>query len=141
MLCKIRDFGENSWNSFVLDYTNLSLTQACLANVSPHMFCSVPNQYPDLSCHLHVQISLMDNFGLNRGIPWITNTDDALCFVCKRDTETLSHFRFDGPDFQEYFDSLWSNFRLKVTTGNPLDGGLIERFLISLDEHHKTILL
>ena len=37
----------------------------------------------------------MGNFGLNGGTPWITNTDDALCYVCKRDTETLGHFLFD----------------------------------------------
>ena len=34
----------------------------------------------------------MGNFGLNGGIPWVTNTDDALCFVCERDTEALGHF-------------------------------------------------
>ena len=65
----------------------------------------------------------MGNFGLNGGVPWITNTDDALCFVYKRNTETLGHSLFDCPDFQEYFDSLWSNLCLKVPASNPLDGG------------------
>ena len=37
----------------------------------------------------------MGNFGLNGGIPRITKTGDAFCFVCKRDTETLDHFLFD----------------------------------------------
>ena len=37
-------------------------------------------------------IRLMGNFGLNGGIPWVTNTDDALCFVCKTDTQALGHF-------------------------------------------------
>ena len=58
------------------------------------MFWSISNQYPDLACRLHVQTRLMGNFGLNGGITWNTNTDDALCFVCKRDTETLGHFFF-----------------------------------------------
>ena len=61
----------------------------------------------------------MGNFGSNGGIPWNTNTDDALCFVCKRDTETLAHFLSDCPDFREHFDSLWSNLCLKVTASNP----------------------
>ena len=51
----------------------------------------------------------MGNFGLNGGIPSITKIDGALGFVCKRDTETLGHFLFDCPDFQERFDSPWSN--------------------------------
>ena len=66
-------------DSFLLDNPNLSLAQACLANVSPRMFLSISDQYPDLVCRLHVQIRLMGNFGLNGGIPWITNIDDALC--------------------------------------------------------------
>ena len=53
----------------------------------------------DLACRLHFQIRLVSNFGLNGGIPWTTNTGDAVCFVCKRDTEILRHFRFDCPDF------------------------------------------
>ena len=76
----------------------------------------------------------MGNFGLNGGIPGITNTHDALCFVCKRDTESLGHFRFDCPDFREHFDSLWSNPCLKVTARNPLDGEHIIGFLMSLDQ-------
>ena len=89
--CKIWEFQHNSWNFFVFDHPNLSLAQACSATMSPHMFGSISDQYPYLACRLHVQIRLMGNFGLNGIIPWITNTDDALCFVCKRDTEILSH--------------------------------------------------
>ena len=94
-------FKENSWKSFVLDHSNLSLAQACLATVSPHTFWPISDQYPDLACRLHVQIRLMGNYGLNGGITGITNTDDALRFVCKRDTETVGHFLFDCPDFRE----------------------------------------
>ena len=59
MKCKIWEFEENSWNCFVFDHPNLSLTQACLAIVSPHMLWSISYQYPDLACRLHVQIRLM----------------------------------------------------------------------------------
>ena len=139
--CKIWEFEENSWISFVHGHPNLSLAQACLVTVSQHMFWSITDQYPDLACRLHVHIRLMGNFGLNEGIPWITNNDDALCFVCKRDTETLSHFLFDCPDFREHFNSLCSNLCLKVTASNPLDGGHIIGFLMNLDGHHKAMLL
>ena len=83
----------------------------------------------------------MGNFGLNGGIPWITNTDDVLCFVCKRDTETLGHFLFDCPDFQEHFDSLRSNLCLEVSASNRLDGEHIVSFLAGLDQHEAILLL
>ena len=104
--CTVWELEENSWNSFVLDHPNLILAQACLATVSPHMFWSISDQYPGLVCRLHVKIGLMSNFDLNGGIPLITNIADALCFVSRRDTETLDHFLFDCPDFREHFDSL-----------------------------------
>ena len=141
MRCKIWEFEENSWNSFVLDHPYLSLAQAFLATASPHMFWSISDKYPDVACRLHVKNRLMGNFGLNGGIPWITNTDDALCFVCKRDTETLGHFLFDCPDFRQHFDSLWSNLCLNVTASKPLDGGHIVGFVMSFDRHHKAMLL
>ena len=64
------------------------------------MFWLISDQYLDLACRLHVQIRLMGNFRLNGGIPWITDTDDALCFVCERVTETRSNFLFDCPAFR-----------------------------------------
>ena len=70
----------------------------------------------------------MGNFSLNEGIPWITNTDGAPCFVWKRDTKNLKQFLFDCPDFREHFDSLWSNFILKVTISRPLDGNIYKAF-------------
>ena len=105
------------------------------------MFWSISDQCPDLVCRLNVQIRLMGNFGLNGGyrglqIPMILF---ALCE--KRDTETLGHFPFDCPDFREHFDSLWSNLCLKVTASNPLDVRHIVGFLMSLDRHHKAMLL
>ena len=83
----------------------------------------------------------MGNFGLNEGIPWITNTNDAPCFVFKRDAETLRYFVFHCSDFQEHFGSLWSNLSLNVTTSNPLDGRHIQCFLMGLYQHHKAMLL
>ena len=70
------------------------------------MFWSISDQYHNLDCRIHVQIRLTGNSGINGGIPSITNTDDVLCFVCKKDTQILDHFLFDYPDFREHFDSL-----------------------------------
>ena len=34
----------------------------------------------------------MGNFGLNGGVPWLRNTDEAFCSICKTEVEDLNHF-------------------------------------------------
>ena len=55
---------------------------------------TIANQFPDLVSRLHVQVSIMGNFGLNGSLPWLQNTDGAICFICKEDTESVTHFFF-----------------------------------------------
>ena len=100
---------------------------------------SVDTREGDRDCCLHVQIRLMGNFGLNGRIPWITNTDGALCFVCKRDNETLGYFLFGCPNFREHLTHFGQTFAPKVTTSNPLDGRHVAGFLMNLYLHHKVM--
>ena len=83
----------------------------------------------------------MGNFGLNAGIPWLSNTDGAFCFLCKVDIETVSHFLLDCPNFGVHFDSLWANLTVKVTKFNNIDGRQISEFIAKLDRHQKALLL
>ena len=36
----------------------------------------------------------MGNFCLNGSLPWLQNTDGAICFICKEDIESVTHFFF-----------------------------------------------
>ena len=83
----------------------------------------------------------MGNFGLNGGIPRLSNTDGAICFPCKVDIETVSHFLLDCPNFREHFDSLWANLTVKVTKFNYIDGRQISEFIAKMDRHQKALLL
>ena len=141
MMRKIREFEEKAWNDFVYDHPNMKIARSCFENVSPHKFCSISKQHPDLVSHLHIQTRLMGNFGLNAGIPWLYNTDGAVCFLCKVDIETVSHFFVDCPNFREHFDSLWANLPIKVTKSNDTDGRQISEFIAKLDWHQKALLL
>ena len=49
--------------NFVIAHPSCKLAETCLDLVSPQMFWSISNQYPDLVTRLHVQIRLMGNFG------------------------------------------------------------------------------
>ena len=131
----------NAWDAFISDHPELYIAQACLDNISPYTFWSISEQFPDLVCRLHTQVRLMGNFGLNGGIPWLKNTEGSLCFICKQETETLSHFLFECANFREHFDSLWANLTLKLKQRNPTDGTRMSYFIENLDLRHKTLLL
>ena len=61
MKTKIREFEVNTWKNFVITHPSYKLAETCLDLVSPQMFWSISNQYPDLVTRLHVQIRLMGN--------------------------------------------------------------------------------
>ena len=138
---KIREFEQHVWLNFANDHPNMHVAQACIDNISPVRFWSIADQYPDIVSRLHIQVRLMGNFGLNGGIPWLSNTDGALCFICKGDVETVNHFLFDCPYFRENFDTLWSNLISKVTVYNQTDGLQISQFIMNLDQYQKILLL
>ena len=138
---KIHEFEEKAWNDFVYGHPNMQIAQACLENVSSHKVWSISEQHPDLVSCLHIQTRLMGNFGLNGGIPWIRNTDGAICFLCKVDIGTVSHFLLDCPNFREHVDFLWANLIVKVTKFNYIDGRQISEFIVKLDRHQKALLL
>ena len=138
---KIKDYEENAWLSFVNDHPNFQIARSCLANLSPEKFWAITAEYPDLVCRLHVQIRMMGWLGLNGGIPWLLNTDGALCFVCKSDIETLDHFLFNCPAFRQNFEMLWSSLNHKIKNCNPVDADNIIQFILNLDKSSKTMLL
>ena len=94
---EIKDHKENE-----NEQPNFQIAQSCLANVSPEKFWTS-------------QLNILSWFvGLNGGIPWLLNTDGTLCFVCKSDIETLSHFLFICPTFRQTFEMIWSSLNHKI---------------------------
>ena len=79
---KILEKEVDNWNLFCTHHPRMRVAQACSENIPPDQFWSIADHYPDLVRHLHVQIKLMGNFGINGGVPWLTNTDSELCLFC-----------------------------------------------------------
>ena len=79
--------------------------------------------------------------GLNGGIPWLLNTDGALCFVCKSDIETLDHFLFNCPPSARILRCFGSSLNHKIKNCNPVDADNIIQFILNLDKSSKTMLL
>ena len=75
-------------------HPNMRVVQSYLEIVSPFRFWSIANQFPDLFSRMDVQVNLMGNFGLNNSLPWLLNTDGAICFICKEEEhiESVTYF-------------------------------------------------
>ena len=119
----------------------MHVAQACLLNTPPRQFWSLADDYPELVSHLHIQVRIVGNFGFNRGVPWLSHTQGALCFICKENFENVSHFLHDCTEFIQNFDSMWLNLKQKVISANPIDGSQIFDFIFHLDRQQKTLLL
>ena len=121
----------------------MRVAHTCLENV-PRLFCfwSLANQFSDLvSRILPIQMRLTSNFGFNGCIPWLQNTDGAICFICKEEIESVTHFLLDCSYFRNNFDSLWNKLKLKNAQSNQTDGVYIYSFIINLDRNNEVLLL
>ena len=67
----------SEFSTWPIAHASYKLAEACLDLVSPEMFWSTSNQYPDLVTRLHVQIRLMGNFGLSASVPWTIRADES----------------------------------------------------------------
>ena len=119
----------------------MQIASSCLANVTSFHSWSLADHFPYLVSRLHVQVRLMGQFGLSGSIPWLCNSDEAFCFVCKQDVESVTHFLFDCSYFKQNFLSLRKNLKIKITVSTQADGVNICQFIDNLDRHHKVLLL
>ena len=71
----------------------------------------------------------MGNFGRNASVPWLKDTEGALCFICKEDIENTDYIFLDCTQFKDNFDSIRRNLDLKIIRSNPTDGTQIADFI------------
>ena len=69
MKAKLLEKEVDNWYLFCIHHPSMRMAQACLENISPDQFWSIADLYPDLVRHLHVQIRLMEKFGIDGGVP------------------------------------------------------------------------
>ena len=103
---EVRNSEMNKWTEYCVSHSTQHLTKAYIDNIPPQQFWSLTDQYHDLVRHLHVQVRLMGNLGLNAEVPWLSDTDGRKCFICKNGVEDAGHFFFDCMSFRENFTIL-----------------------------------
>ena len=134
-------FEKNRWSDHCLNHLNMKISRLFLENMPLDTFWSISNKFPDLAKHLHQQVHLTANYGLNGGVPWLRGTTGALCFFCTEEVEDCSHFFLRCETFKANFSSLWQNLNSKILLFNPTDGTFICSFLSNLDQNNKILFL
>ena len=64
-------FEKNRWSDHYLNHPNREISRLFLENMPPDTFSSISNKFPDIVKHLHQQVRLTANYGLNGGAPWL----------------------------------------------------------------------
>ena len=100
---KIQVFEGDVWPQFYSPHPDMHVAQSCFENMSIQQFWSIADEYPDLVTRLHMQARLTSNFGLNASVPWLKDTEGALCSICKEDSENTDHLLLDCSHFEENF--------------------------------------
>ena len=138
---KMFHFERHAWDIFCESHPDMRVAHCCLENVHPLCFWSLANQFSDLVSRLHTQVRLMSNFGLNRCILCLQNKDGAICFICKKEIESVTHFLLDCSYFRNDFDSLWNKLKLKIAQSNQTERVYICNFITNLNRNNKVLLL
>ena len=119
----------------------MEISRLFLENMPPDTFWSISNKFPDLVKHLHQQVHLIANYGLDGGVPWLRGTNGALCFFCEDQVEDCSHFFLRSETFKVNFSSLWHNLNSKILLLHPTDDTFICSFLNNLDQNNIILFL
>ena len=70
---KVRNFEDKARADYCVNHPGMH-AKARLKNVTTYQFWCLADKYPGLVNHMHIQVRLMGNFGLNSGVPWHIGT-------------------------------------------------------------------
>ena len=91
---KVYRYDKEKLLSYASESSNL--TVSIFQSLTPHSFWSITSSFPDLVPKFRNQIRLMGSHGLQGGIPWLKETHQVICPLCKSGTEDLTHFLLKG---------------------------------------------
>ena len=108
MKTKILENEANDWFQSCSDHPSIPVARACLDSISPYQFWSSADRYSDPLRRLHVQTSLMGNFGLNNGVTSLPIMMVDFVFFAKAVLKMSVIFLWIA-QFRDNFESLWWN--------------------------------
>ena len=103
----------------------------------PHSFGSITSSFPDLVPKFRNQVRLMGSHGLQGGISWLKETDQAIYPLCKSCTEDLTQFLLKCSALKDEWEFFWENLFFKVEICCPHETGTFKMFSINLNDNSK----
>ena len=127
----------------LLSYASESsnLTVSIFQSLPPHSFWSITSSFPDLVPKFRKQVRLMGSHGLQGGISWLKETDQAICPLCKSGTEDLTHFLLKYSALKDEWEFFWESLFSKVEICCPHEAGTFKIFSVNLNDDSKCRLL
>ena len=83
----------------------------------------------------------MGSHGLQGGIPWLKETDQAICLLCKSGTENLTQFLLKSSALKDEWELFWESLFSKVESCRPHEAGTFKTFSVNLNDDLKSRLL
>ena len=83
-------------------------------NNPPARYWSLCSAIPDLVPKFRTQLRLMGSFGLQGSAPWLRNSAETLCPLCKTEVDDNFHFIFKCKCLKGEWDTFWFNLFQKI---------------------------
>ena len=124
---KVYKYDKEKLLSYVSEFSNL--TVSIFQSLPPHSFWSLTSSFPDLVPKFRNQVRLMGSHGLQGGIPWLKETDQAFCPLSKSGTEDLTHFLLKCSALKDEWKFFGKAYFLKLEFAAPVRLALLKYFL------------
>ena len=90
---------------------------------------------------VHLQVSIMGNFGLIGGVFWLDATNGCVCYICQEGVEDNLHFMLECSFSRESASLSLSDLQNKILKLDEVNGPGIVSFLNNLDCPNKALFL
>ena len=106
------------------------MTVSIFRSLPPHSFWSITSSFPNLVPKFRNQVRLMGGHGQG-GIPWLKETDQAICPLCKSGTEDFTHLLLKCSALKDEWEFFWEikAYFLKLKFAAPMRLALPKSFL------------
>ena len=80
------------------------------------------------------QIKLIGSFGLHGSVPWLKDSSEALCPLCKADVEDNMQFFCRCNSLMNEWDTFWTKLFEKIERVCPSESSTVKLFTSNLDQ-------
>ena len=133
---KVYKYDKEKLLSYASESSNL--TVSIFRSLPPHSFWSITSSFPDLVPKFRNQVRLMGSHGLRGGIPWLKETDQAICTLCKSGTED---FLLKCSALKDEWEFFWEILFSKVEICCPHEASTFKIISVSHNNDSKCRLL